>query len=141
MSTIGSGISSAVGAAPANTPNRFSELTSEEFMRVLFTELSNQDPLDPQDSSKMLEQLSSIRNIESQLKLQQKIEDLVAQNKVASAGNLIGKVVSGRDEYLNEASGKVMAVRVAGDKIHLELNNGKRVNMASVTSIAPAPAN
>ena len=61
------GVTGSSGQTNTTTGNRFAELSTEDFMRVLFTELQNQDPLKPQDSSKMLEQLSSLRNIESQL--------------------------------------------------------------------------
>lgn len=130
------GTSSGGSAPPAN---RFAELSTEEFMKVLFTELQNQDPLKPQDSSKMLEQLSSLRNIESQLTLQQDLKALVTQNQIASAGNLIGKLVQGLDEGNNQVIGLVTGVRVADDKVLLQLDTGQQLDMGRVTAIAEMP--
>ena len=48
-------------------PNAFSELTSEEFVKIMFTELSNQDPLKPSDSSALLQQMSNLRSIQSDI--------------------------------------------------------------------------
>ena len=127
------GTSSGGSAPPAN---RFAELSTEEFMKVLFTELQNQDPLKPQDSSKMLEQLSSLRNIESQLSLQSDLKALVTQNQIASAGNLIGKLVQGLDEGNNQVIGLVTGVRVADDQVLLQLDTGQQLNMGRVTAIA-----
>ena len=141
MSSIASGISGLGGApSPSTGGSSFANLSSEEFFEVLFTELKNQDPLEPTDSSKMLEQLSTIRNIESQVKLQQKIEDLVTNNQMAIDGGLIGKVVEGRDEHFNYASGAVQSVRLVGDQILLEIESGQRVPMDNVLNILAPPA-
>ena len=133
------GVTGSSGQASATTGNRFAELSTEEFMKVLFTELQNQDPLKPQDSSKMLEQLSSLRNIESQLTLQEDLKALVTQNQVASAGNLIGKLVQGLDEGNNQIIGLVTGVRVQGDDVLLQLDSGQQLNMGRLTAIAEMP--
>ena len=56
--------------------NGFNALSSEDFIKIIFTELANQDPFQPNDSSALLEQLNSIRSIESDTKLIDKLEDL-----------------------------------------------------------------
>ena len=61
-----SGAIAAQATSGTTTPNGFSALTSEQFIKVIFTELSKQDPLQPSDSSKLLEQLSSIRSIQAE---------------------------------------------------------------------------
>ena len=104
--------------------NRFAELESADFMKVLISELSNQDPFNPQDSAALLEQLSSLRNIESQLVLQERLEDLVLQNQITLAGGLIGRIVSGLDPNNDSVEGIVTAVRVRDGKALLELDNG-----------------
>ena len=118
--------------------NGFSALSSEEFIRVLFAELQNQDPFQPSDSAALLEQLSSIRNIESQLSLQQQMESLVTQNQLATAGNLIGKLVAGLDDLNNQAVGLVTSVRLVNNKVVLELDSGQSLTMDRVTDIASA---
>lgn len=127
--SAGSTIESSTGA--------FGKLKSDEFIKVMLSELKNQDPLNPQDSSKLLEQLSSLRNIESQLDLQDKLSSLVLQNQVASAGNMIGKLVSGLDDSNDAIQGVVTAVRVADGKAILELDSGKTLGMDRVTRVGP----
>ncbi len=141
MSSIASGISQAASTTNRSADsNSFANLSSEEFFEVLFAELKNQDPLEPTDSSKMLEQLSTIRNIESQIKLQEQIGDMVSHNQMAIAGGLIGKVIEGRDENFNMANGRVQSVRIIDDEILLEIENGQRVPMESVLNIEAPPA-
>jgi len=133
-------IGSVTDGSTATGVNRFAELSSEDFLRVLFTELQNQDPLEPTDSSKLLEQLSSLRNIESQMSLQDQLTSLVLQNQIASAGNMIGKLVEGLDGLNDRASGLVTSVRVEHDQVILELDNGRALEMSRVTAIAePTP--
>lgn len=126
----------AVGASAVSGTNRgFADLSSEEFMNVLITELQNQDPLDPQDTTALLEQLSSLRSIESQSNLQDRLEDLVKQNEVAAASNMIGKLVQGVDSTNNNTTGLVMSVRVTEEGVFLELDNGRSMSMNQVTAI------
>ena len=78
------GAGSSLGAAVSGSSG-FSELSSGEFLKIMLTELTNQDPFKPQDSGALLEQMSSLRNIESQLQLQEKLNALVLQNGISSA--------------------------------------------------------
>lgn len=132
-------IGGALGGATSQT-SRFGELSSEEFIQVMITELSNQDPLDPQDSSKLLEQFSSLRNIESQLALQEQLETLVLQNQVSSAGGLIGKLVAGIDESNTSVVGMVSSVIVQDGRALLELDTGQVLPMDRVIQITDLPA-
>lgn len=109
------------------TPNRLSEISSEQFLKIIFSELQRQDPLQPNDSSKLLEQLSSIRSIQSDIELGSKLETLVGQNQLASAGALIGKRVIGLDENLLRVSGTVAGVNRTDDGPVLRLDNGFRI--------------
>ena len=115
--------------------NGFQDLKSEDFIRIIFTELSNQDPFAPSDSSALLDQLNSIRSIESDLKLTQQLEDLVFENKLAAAANLIGKTVSGLSEGLVRVEGNVVSVNREGDNVILRLNTGDRIPIDNIETI------
>lgn len=120
----------------ASSENRFAELSSSEFIKVLISELSNQDPLKPTDSTALMEQLSSLRNIESQLTLQKSLESLVSQNSIASASGLMGKLVAGLDDQNRTISGLVTGIRVKDGKPILELDSGRSLAADRVTEIA-----
>jgi len=115
--------------------NAFADISSDQFIKIMITELANQDPLEPQDSAALLDQLSNLRNIESQLSLQDNLKTLVLQNQIASAGGMIGKTVDGLDGNNNKVTGLVKSVRVEGDNVVLELDTGKSVAMDRVTAI------
>ncbi|MBI1369515.1 MAG: hypothetical protein GC162_12785 [Planctomycetes bacterium] len=135
MAVSGVGESSTTSAGVSN---RYADLSSEDFLKIIMTELQSQDPLSPQDSSKLLDQISSLRNIESQLKLNDNLQAMVLQNQVSSAGGLIGKVVAGLDANNNKVGGLVSSVRVVDDNVMLELDTGQTISMDRVTDIADA---
>lgn len=127
-------ITSAAGS-PSSTSNSFGAMSSEEFIKVMIEELTNQDPLNPQDSNALLEQLSSLRNIESQIELQDKLEALVLQNEISAAGGLIGKTIQGLSTVNSQTTGIVKAVRIERDQTLLELDNTMTVPMDNVTKV------
>ncbi|MBA4120145.1 MAG: hypothetical protein C0513_05525 [Isosphaera sp.] len=146
MSAISGGAAALASASPATAPGGFSELSSEEFVRILVSELTRQDPLAPQDSSALLEQLSSIRSIESDLSLTNQLQSLVTENQLASAGNLIGTFVSGVTDTNQRTEGFVVSINRTDSGAILNLSNGSRVGLSRVDEIidprqfAPDPA-
>ena len=120
--------------------NKFANLSSNEFMKVLLSELKNQDPMKPQDTGALMEQLSSLRNIESQTTLQNQLKNLVTQNQLAGAGNMIGKMVTGLSEGNDQISGLVSSVRVKDNQVMLELDNGQQLAMSRITGITKPAA-
>lgn len=118
--------------------SRFNELSTEDFVKIMFTELTNQDPFQPNDSAALLQQLSSLRSIESDMSLASKLEAIVTQNELATAGNLIGQYVAGLTQDLNRVGGYVVSVLKAGNQVELELNNGWRVPIQNVDTIIDA---
>jgi flagellar basal-body rod modification protein FlgD len=128
-----SGASSAVESSSIS--NSYADLSSDEFMKILLSELTNQDPLEPTDSGAVLEQLSSIRSIESQVKLQDSLEALVTQNAISSSANMIGKIIAGLDSNNETVTGLVISVRVQDGQPILQLDDGTAIPADRVTEI------
>jgi flagellar basal-body rod modification protein FlgD len=122
-------------AARGGGASRFQEMKSEDFIRIMFTELSNQDPFQPNDSAALLEQLNSIRSIESDIQLTDQLQNLVLQNQLSSAGSMVGKFVGGLTEAAERVAGYVVAVSRSADEVNLELDNGWTVSMENVETI------
>jgi flagellar basal-body rod modification protein FlgD len=129
------------GTSTATKASGFGDIDSGQFMKILLSEMSNQDPFKPQDSGALLEQLSSLRNIESQLSLQKQLENLVLQNGLSSAAGMIGKEIEGIDANNDQVSGVVTSVRVEDGKAILELSSGKALSIERVTAIKDVSAN
>ncbi len=113
----------------------FSSMSSADFIRIMFTELANQDPFQPSDSSALLDQMNSIRSIESNIDLMERLDTLVFENKLSSAANLIGKEIQGLTSDGFRVEGAVTAVLRFGDDVALELANGWRISIDNVETI------
>lgn len=128
------------GLTSASSAGGFGSLSSGEFIEIITTELANQDPLQPNDTTALLEQLSSLRSIESQMEMTDRLGSLVSQNEVSSAAGLIGREVLGLDDRGGEVRGTVDRVAVRSGKPTLILDDGSEVAFSSVREVAAAPA-
>jgi len=122
-------------SAAAPKASRFSDLSSEQFTRIMFAELKNQDPLKPNDSAQLLDQIANLRSIESNLSMEGKLKALVSQNQLSTAGTLIGASISGISETNERVTGIVRAVNRTDAGPVLMLKSGVRVPFDMVDSI------
>jgi flagellar basal-body rod modification protein FlgD len=133
MSSITS--AAGVGGGSVGASSGFGAMDSEEFVKIIFTELQNQDPFSPNDSSALLEQLNSIRSIESDMALTSQLESIVFQNQLAGASNLIGRYIQGMAPGGNRVDGQVISVIRQGDSIGVELDTGWVIDVDQVELI------
>ncbi len=117
------------------TPGGMGSLTSEDFIRIIFTELSHQDPFQPSDSSALLQQLNSIRSIESDIKLMDRLQSLVVENRIASATSMIGREVQGLDTMHQRIVGTVVGITRQDDTVTLQLGTGHRIPIEDVEAV------
>jgi len=124
------------GAPPGGTaPDAFSQLTSGQFVKILFTELANQDPIQPNDTNALLGQLSSLRSIQADMDLTTRLQTIVTQGQLSSAAALIGRQIQGRTEGLDRVSGRVVSVARTDSGPVLTLDGGARVPMENLETI------
>ena len=143
MSSIGSSIpdTSSLAAGAATATDAYSELNSQDFVKIMFSELSNQDPLKPNDSNTLMQELSSLRSIESNVTLETKLGDVVTQNQLSTAGALIGKYVGGYTATFDPAQGLVSSISTSANGPILNLSNGSQVPFANIAEIVNPPSN
>ncbi len=120
----------------SSTDDAFNTLSSAEFLQIIFTELQNQDPLEPQDSGAMLDQLSTIRTIESDTQMVASLESLVSQNEFAAASQMIGSLVSGITLDNQRVADLVISVSQSSQGPVLNLFDGTRMLFSQVDEIA-----
>ena len=119
-------------------------IRAEDFMKILIKQLQYQDPLKPMDNQQMVEQMSTIRELELNTRLGTKLEQITDQQRFGAAAALIGKHVQGTvaDEEGNEFSleGIVTSVRFTekGDAI-LELDSGEALPLAKLQEVKGEP--
>lgn len=133
-----SAISGSLGSssnAPAGATDAFSAMSSVDFLGIIFSELTNQDPLAPNETKDLLEQISTIRSIESDLSLAEQLRTMVRQNEITSSSSLVGKFVTGRTGTSAEVAGFVDSVTITRDGIRLNLSSGFSIGLDNVQEI------
>jgi flagellar basal-body rod modification protein FlgD len=136
-SGIGSGTSTSTGAVAGS--GRYN-LKPEDFIKMMVTQLQNQDPLQPTSNQDLLGQMSQIGQLQTSTQLQTVLQGLGLQTQIGSASSLIGKNVEGMDQDNNTIHGLVTSVKVQSDGVSLELDSGQSLSLSRVTSISPAGA-
>ncbi len=128
------GISS-VASGSGTSSGGLSALSSEDFAKIIFTELSKQDPLQPNDTNALLEQISMIRSIEADQNLSDRLGSLVGQNEFSNAATLIGRRIEGLNEINLRVSGVVRSVARTNQGPVLTLTDGSRVAMSRIDGV------
>lgn len=121
----------------------FNGLSSEDFMKLLITQLQNQDPSSPMDSDQLLNQISQMRTLQANLELEKSLKELAAGQQLSTLGqqlssatSLIGKNVTavvGDDK--TEVIGQVESVVVKDGSTLLRINS-QEIPLTSVTKVA-----
>lgn len=101
------GATSAVATNRLDNSSGLDELDVDQFLTLLITELQNQDPLDPMDNSKLLAQISQIREIGSTDKLTDTLSAVQTGQNMTTASSLIGKEIRALSDDLQEVHGVV----------------------------------
>jgi flagellar basal-body rod modification protein FlgD len=118
--------------------NKTMNLQAQDFIKMMITQLQNQDPMEPAKNSELLAQMSQIGQLQSSTALNESLKSMVLQSQIGSAGNLIGKNVEGMDETSATVRGVVNSVKVESGSVFLELDTGKRLALDHVTAVAAA---
>jgi flagellar basal-body rod modification protein FlgD len=113
-----------------------SGLTTEDFTKLILTELSNQDPLAPNDTNTLLQQMSTLRSIQSNMDLSTNLSDITRQNEFISAAGMIGKKVNGLNLDLERVTAEVESVSRTQGGVVLNLVGGGRMPMDYLDSVS-----
>jgi flagellar basal-body rod modification protein FlgD len=97
--------------------------------------MKNQDPTKPNDPSQTLSQLASFSNVEQSIKLNEKLDQLVASSTASVAASLVGRNISSLDGAVSGIvteveSGEAGLIATLEGGITLEIANGYRITAA-----------
>src|SRR5438093_1038060 len=105
------------------------DIDMSTFLKLMITELQQQDPLNPLDNKDMLAQISQIRAVGATDKLTKTLDSVLLGQNIASATNLIGADVSALSDDGEPVTGVVD--RVAIDK------GLPKLHIANVSTVSP----
>lgn len=107
VSSLSSAVSSANSATTSTNPR--GQLTQEDFLKLLTTQLQYQSPSDPYDSGAMLEQMAQLTSLSASTKMEQTINELsksLSANQTLQAASIVGRNVQVPSEIGNLVSGE-----------------------------------
>ncbi len=104
------------------TADAINDLDLNSFLKLMITELQQQDPLNPMDNKDMLDQISQIRSIGATDKLTSTLDSVLLGQNVASATNLIGADISALTDDGESVTGTVNRVTIdkGVPKLHVD---------------------
>ncbi len=112
------------------TPNG---LGKEDFLKLLLTQMSNQDPLKPMEDKEFISQLAQFNTLEQMQQVNAHMVDLLAGMSLGEASNLLGKIIQS-----GAVQGVVTAVTMSAGKAKLTVataDGETQVALAAVTRV------
>ena len=122
--SVGNNPSSSQGATASrsNTGDALRGLGMDDFLKLMITQMQNQDPLDPMSNSEMLQQISQIRAIGATVELSETLDAVLLGQNISSATNLIGKFISARTDAGDEVQGLVDRISISDGVPKIRIN-------------------
>jgi flagellar basal-body rod modification protein FlgD len=134
-----------IGAAGSQTVSRSDTVTNqaslgqEEFLNILLTQLSFQDPLKPMDNQEFIAQMAQFTNLEQTRQLSDNSDVLLTVQSATQAIGLIGKTVtvsSGNTTQVGTVT--TIAFNQGVPELSLQLSGGgalTNIRLANVLSV------
>ena len=115
MSRINTTFPTPAATDPAAGPRKLEDLDIDDFLKLMITELTNQDPLNPMDNAQLVEQIGQIRDISATSKLSDTLDSVLTGQSLTTASSLIGKRVTAMNDQNENVAGVVDRVSVEID--------------------------
>jgi flagellar basal-body rod modification protein FlgD len=114
----------------ARTPQKV--LGESDFLKLLTTQMSNQDPMNPVSDTDQIAQLAQFSSLQS-------MNSLLTNSQLQGASGMIGKTVTAADANGNAVSGTVDSAQINSGTVYVTID-GQQVAYSTITQVQPAPA-
>jgi len=121
-SVTGAPTSTPLSAASNSNVHDLKDLDINQFLQLMVSELTHQDPLNPMDNTQLVQQIGELRSIAASDQLTTTLQSLQTQQSLTTASSLIGKTVTALGADGEDVTGTVSSVSVQVDP----KNNAKR---------------
>jgi flagellar basal-body rod modification protein FlgD len=111
------------------------QLDKNAFLRLLTTQLENQDPLNPASEQEMVGTLAQFTALEQTGKLADSMDALTKTNQWSQGSTLLGRTVLGLNDAGDQVTGTVLGLGMVEDKLILHLDNKETLPLTSLTAV------
>ncbi len=137
MSTSSISSLSSASSSTSTTSDAMSSVGVNDFLKLLLTELQNQDPLNPTDTNDILNQVSQIKAIQSNQQLTDTLTSMQLQQGLAAASSLLQKNVKGLTDSGETITGVVGSVTINDSAVTLNVGD-QSISLKNVSEITPS---
>ncbi|HZG70584.1 MAG TPA: flagellar hook assembly protein FlgD [Chondromyces sp.] len=126
-----------------------SSLGKDEFLKILMTQLQNQDPLSPMEDKEFIAQMATFSTLEQITNMASSFDRFVQmqqQSQLVSYNSFIGKEVtwhklmesqdSGAEPSVQTGEGMVTTVRFKGTSVEFVLEDGTVLEPANISEVS-----
>lgn len=146
LSTVGTSSSltsnsSSGSSSSTNKVHDLKDLDINQFLQLMVTELTNQDPLNPMDNTQLVQQMGELRSIAASDQLTNTLQAVQTQQSLTTASSLIGKTVTALSDDNGDITGVVQSVSVEVDpkdntKRTYKINvDGQSIDLSNVRGV------
>lgn len=128
-------------AAAADATRRVpsKSLTQDDFIRLIITQVTQQDPFKAADSGAMLEQFTTLGNYQSMQNMTASIEGMTQYSARNLGQSLVGRTVEVRDTDGGTLTGTVSSTLLDGNTVRFFVD-GREFTADDIVGFLPAPA-
>jgi flagellar basal-body rod modification protein FlgD len=109
-------------------------ISSSQFLKILTTELTSQDPLSPLSSSDFIQQMVGIQSLQETASLTDSLNSFTQFMQMSSGSSLIGKSVTGLTADGQQVQGLVSSVVIQNGAALLVVG-GQQLPVSGITQI------
>ncbi|WP_078430714.1 flagellar hook assembly protein FlgD [Alkalihalobacterium alkalinitrilicum] len=118
-------------------------LGKDDFLKILITQLQNQDPTNPMDDREFISQMAQFSSLEQMTNMNKLLESFIesqTENKLVQNSHLIGKEIQWQPENAMSdrdlVTNVVKAIRQRDGNVSVQLDNGNWILVDQVKQIS-----
>jgi len=125
---------------PSTKNTGSSNLGKDEFLKILMTQLQNQDPLNPMEDKEFIAQMAQFSTLEQTTNMASMLEKFIniqtQGDSIIKYSEMIGKQIEWKDSNEETGTGIVKSVRKSDTGFELELENDSFVSVDNIIKVS-----
>lgn len=122
-------------ADAAEAAKNKSQVTHDQFLQLLTTQLTHQDPLSPMQDTEMMGQMAQLQALDEQVSMTKEIVAMRLESQIRAGAEMIGMSVRAETAGGEEISGTVASASVKDGAVNLNLADGRSVPYANLLDV------
>jgi len=133
-STNPAATTSSSGFTPTTSSSK--QLTQQDFLKLLSTQMQNQDPMQPMDDSQFMAQMAQFSTLQATTAMSTDMTALRTHSDLATASSLVGRNVTITNNTVGTVTGTVSGVDASSGSAKVVIG-GKSYSLGDITNVTP----